>query len=271
VLSLNDDLEPEMLIAQLSDLHVCAPGTLYRGLVDSNSMLADAVSALDRFDTRPDLVIISGDITEHGTADEYAEARRLLAGIAAPVIAIPGNHDEREAFRTAFAVAGTGPLHVVRDDLGPVRLIGLDVTVPGLHHGDFDATAETWLSARLAEAPERPTLIAMHQPPFDSGIGFIDPYRCFGEGRLAALLAQHPQVQRVVCGHVHRAMTTTLGGRIVSMAPATCSSIALRLAPGAEPASFIEPPGFLLHHWDGRAMVTHHAPIGQFRGPLPFF
>lgn len=262
---------PQMLIAQLSDLHLVAPGTLYQGLVDSNAMLADAVAALARLDVPPDVVIISGDITEHGTADEYAEARRLLAGIAAPVIAIPGNHDERAAFRAALGGPADGPLHAVRDDLGPVRLIGLDVTIPGLHHGDFDAAAEAWLADRLAEAPDRPTLIAMHQPPFASGIGFIDPYRCIGEDRLAALLARHPQVERVVCGHVHRAMTTMLGGRIVSMAPATCSSIALRLAPWAEPASFIEPPGFLLHRWDGRAMVTHHVPIGQFRGPLPFF
>lgn len=260
-----------MLIAQISDLHVCAPGTLYQGLVDSNGMLADAAAAIGRLETRPDVVIVSGDVTEHGTAEEYAVARALLAGIAVPVLAIPGNHDEREAFRSAFGMAGNGPLHFVRDDLGPVRIIGLDVTVPGLHHGDFNDDAETWLATRLAEAPDQPTLIMMHQPPFASGIGFIDAYRCFGEERLAAMLDRYPTVERVVCGHIHRAAQRRFGGTIAVTAPSTTTAIALRLGEGAEPASFVETPGMLLHWWDGSAMVTHHMPIGPARGPMGFF
>lgn len=260
-----------MLIAQISDPHVCAPGTLYQGLVDSNGMLADAVAAIGRLETRPDVVIISGDITEHGTPDEYALARALLAPIAVPVLAIPGNHDEPGAFRMAFGMGGDGPLHFVEDGLGPVRVIGLDVTVPGHHHGQFDAAAEAWLSARLAEAPERPTLVMMHQPPFASGIGFIDDYRCFGGDRLAALLGRFPAVERVVCGHIHRAAQRRFGGTIAVTAPSTTTAIALRLGEGTEPASFVETPGMLLHWWDGGGITTHHMPIGMFAGPLPFF
>jgi 3',5'-cyclic AMP phosphodiesterase CpdA len=259
-----------MLIAQISDLHVCAPGTLYQGLVDSNGMLAEAVAAIGRLETRPDVVIVSGDITEHGTAGEYAEARRLLAGLTMPVLAIAGNHDERGAFRAAFG-GPEGPLHFVRDELGPVRIIGLDVTVPGLHHGDFDAAAEDWLAARLAEAPRRPTLVMMHQPPFASGIGFIDEYRCFGGERLAGLLARYPAVERVVCGHIHRAAQVRFGGTIAMTAPSTTTAIALRLGEGAEPASFVETPGMLVHWWDGVGMTSHYMPIGEFRGPLGFF
>jgi 3',5'-cyclic AMP phosphodiesterase CpdA len=235
-------------------------------------MLAAAVTTIGRLESKPDVVIVSGDVTEHGTAEEYGEARRLLSGIGRPLLAIPGNHDEREAFRAAFGGPVTGPLHFVRDDFGPVRIIGLDITVPGLHHGDFDAAAEAWLAARLAEAPNSPTLIMLHQPPFESGIGFIDAYRCFGGERLAALLVRYPSVERVVGGHIHRMAQRRFGGTIAMTAPSTTTAIALRLDVGAEPASFVETPGLLLHHWgEASGMVTHHMPIGAFRGPLPFF
>jgi 3',5'-cyclic-AMP phosphodiesterase len=261
-----------MLIAHISDLHVCLPGTLYQGLVDSNAMLANAVAAIGRLESRPDAVIISGDITEHGLSDEYAEARRMLANIGVPFVAIPGNHDERAAFRAGFGLLGTGPLHTMREDLGPVRIIGVDVTVPGLHHGEFDDAAEAWLAARLAAEPERPTLIMLHQPPFESGIGFIDAYRCMGGKRLEALVLRYPAVERVVCGHIHRMAQRRFGGTIALTAPSTATAIALRLDEGASPASWIEPPGMLLHHWrEGTGMVSHFMPIGQFRGPLEFF
>jgi 3',5'-cyclic AMP phosphodiesterase CpdA len=265
-----------VLIAQLSDPHVCAPGTLYQGLVDSNAMFEAAIRRLASLDPAPDLVLISGDVTEHATAEEYRHARRLMAAIAPPVLAIPGNHDEREGFRTAFADLGflppTGPLHFTSDAHGPVRVLGLDISVPGHHHGDFDDTAATWLEAALAAEPDRPTIIMMHQPPISTGIGFIDTYRCFNGERLAAIVSRYPAVERVLCGHVHRQISVRFGGTLLLTAPSTTTAIALRLAPGAEPASFVEPPAMLLHHWRLDAgLVTHYLPIEPGEGPLPFF
>lgn len=265
-----------MLIAQLSDPHVCAPGTLYQGLVDSNAMFEAAISRLAALDPAPDLVLISGDVTEHATAEEYRHARRLMAAIAPPVLAIPGNHDEREAFRTAFADLGflppDGPLHYSSGAHGPVRVLGLDISVPGHHHGDFDDAAAAWLEAALAAEPDRPTIIMLHQPPVTTGIGFIDTYRCFNGERLAAIIARYPSVERVLCGHVHRHMSLRFGDTLLLIAPSTTTAIALRLAPDAEPASFIEPPALLLHHWrPDIGLVTHHVPIEPGEGPLPFF
>ena len=265
-----------MLIAQLSDPHLCAPGTLYQGLVDSNAMFEAAIDRLATLDPAPDLVLLTGDVTEHAAPEEYRLARRLLAAIRQPVLAIPGNHDEREAFRAAFADRGylpaTGPLHFAAGGHGPVRVIGLDISVPGQHHGDFDAATAMWLEAALAVEPERPTLIMLHQPPVETGIGFIDAYRCFNGERLAAIVARYPAVERVLCGHVHRHMSLRFGGSLLQTAPSTTTAIALRLAPAAEPASFVEPPALLLHHWRaGVGMVTHHVPIDPGAGPLPFF
>ena len=265
-----------MLIAQLSDPHLRPRGVLYQGLVDSNAMLVAAIETLNRLSPAPDVVILSGDVVDTGTPEEYALAQELLGQIRQPLFAIPGNHDEREAFRLSFGARGhlpkSGPLHFVVGDLGPVRIIGLDITVPGFHYGNMDDDAAAWLESALAAEPLRPTIIMVHQPPFASGITYIDEYSCRLGERLAGIVAHYPAVERIVCGHIHRFMQLRFRGTMLVTAPSTTTAIALRLAVDAEPASFVEPPALLLHHWKPETgLITHFVPIGEFRGPLPFF
>jgi len=265
-----------MLIAHLSDPHLRPRGELYHGIVDSNAMFLAAIRHLASLDPQPDLVILSGDLVDKGTHAEYALAAEMLALIPQPVLMIPGNHDDREAFRACFGhnayMANTGPLHFDIGDRGALRVLGLDITVPGAHHGDMDDAACLWLEARLAEAPERPSVIMLHQPPFDSGIPFIDAYCCRRGTRLAEIVARYPAVERILCGHIHRFMQLRFGGTMLVTAPSTTTAIALRLAGNAVPASFIEPPAMLLHHWrPPYGLITHLVPIGSFQGPLNFF
>lgn len=264
-----------MLIAHLSDPHVRPHGALYQGVVDSNAQFAAAIVHVNALDPRPDLVLLSGDLVDHGCANEYAMLARLLAGLAIPVLAIPGNHDEREAFRAAFAgqswLPESGPIDYAVGDRGPVRIVALDVTLPGEHRGAVSEEGAAWLDRVLATEPSRPTIVMMHQPPFDTGIPYMDLYSCREGQRLSAVLARHPQVERLLCGHVHRVMQLRFGGTILSTAPSTATTIALRLQADARPASYIEPPAMLLHHWRaGTGLVTHFVPIGAFPGPFPF-
>lgn len=263
-----------MLIAQLSDLHVRPAGVLYQGVVDSNAMLANAVRHLNGLDPRPDLVLLSGDLVDTGTEAEYEMLLRLLAPLEVPVRAIPGNHDHRGRFRTAFAADGyvpaAGPINYVCE-LDDLRIVALDVTVPGLHHGQFDEKAAQWLHCTLEGQRERMTLLMMHQPPFETGVPYLDAYSCRGGERLAQLLRRHPQVERVLCGHVHRHMQLRFGGTLLCTAPSTTTAIALALRPDAEPQSNVEPPGFLLHHWrPDVGLLTHWLHVGTFPGPYPF-
>jgi 3',5'-cyclic AMP phosphodiesterase CpdA len=265
-----------MLIAHLSDPHLRAQGQLYQGLIDSNAQFDLAIRHLNALDPAPDLVLVTGDLVDEGSAAEYVTVRRALAAIRQPILVIPGNHDEREAFRACFAdhrhLPATGPLHFAVGDKGPVRVLGLDVTVPGRHHGELTDAAGDWLEAALAEEPERPTLLMMHQPPVESGIVCIDAYSCRDGQRLEAIIRRHRQVERLLCGHIHRFMLRRFGGTILLTAPSTTTAIALRFAPSAEPASFLEPPAFLLHQWrEPTGFVTHHLPVGPFPGPFPFF
>jgi Icc protein len=264
-----------MLIAQLSDPHLRPQGVLYQGLVDSNAMFAAAISHLKQLRPRPDLVLLSGDVVDEGSRAEYAVAKAMFAEIDQSLLVIPGNHDEREAFRQCVSdrtiLPPSGPLHFIAADHGPVRIIGLDVTIPGQHHGDMDDAAVAWLEDALATEPARPTIIMMHQPPFESGIPYIDIYRCRRGQRLAEIVARYPAVERILCGHIHRFMQLRFGGTMLCTAPSTTTAIALRLSPDAKPASYVEPPAMLLHDWrPDTGLITHFVPIGSFRGPLPF-
>jgi Icc protein len=264
-----------MLIAQLSDPHVRPEGELYQGVVDSNAMFAAAIAHANALDPAPDLVLLSGDLVDKGTADEYAMMTRLLAMLRPPVLVIPGNHDERERFRAAFRhrvpLPDSGPMNYVADGHGPVRIVALDVTLPGLHHGAIDQAGAAWLDEVLSQEPSRPTILMMHQPPFESGVPYLDAYLCRDGGRLAAVVSRHPQVERIVCGHVHRFMQVRFGGTMLCTAPSTATTIALQLRPDAKPISHVEPPAILLHHWRPEVgLVTHYLPVGTFPGPYWF-
>ncbi|MGO8918046.1 MAG: phosphodiesterase [Stellaceae bacterium] len=264
-----------MWIAQISDTHIRPAGVLYQRVADSNAMVAAAIGQINALDPLPDLVLLSGDIVDEGRPAEYAMARQLLATLTAPLRIIPGNHDDRSACRAAFHdhayLPASGPFNYVDDRSGPVRIVALDVTLPGQHHGEVDDDALSWLDGVLASDRERPTLLMMHQPPFACGVPYLDQYWCRGGERLAAIVARYPAVERIVCGHVHRQMQLRFAGTVLCTAPSTVTAIALQPRPDARPASFLEPPGFLLHHWQAdRGLLTHSVPIGAFPGPFSF-
>lgn len=264
-----------MFIAQLSDPHVRPYGVLYKGVVDSNALFAAAIAHVNALEPRPDLVLLTGDLVDEGAPNEYAMLRRLLRGLEIPALVIPGNHDSREAFAQAFAdhsyLPRSGAMNYVVGDRGPVRVVAVDVTVPGLHHGELGDAAARWLDDVLAAEPERPTIVMLHQPPFECGIPYLDAYLCRSGDRLAAIAARHRQIERIVCGHVHRHMQLRFGGTVLCTAPSTATAIALRLDPQAKPASFEEPPAILLHHWrPPSGLITHFVPVGAFPGPYPF-
>ncbi len=128
---------------------------------------------------------------------------------------IPGNHDNRINLREVVGDQGTAMLpgfvqYVV--DAGPVRLIAHDTNVPGQGGGELCAERLDWLDQRLAEEPMRPTLIAMHHPPFLTGLAALDQIGLANADAFAAVIARHPQVERIVAGHVHSMMLRRFHG-----------------------------------------------------------
>lgn len=265
-----------MLIAQISDAHVGAPGTLFYDRFDTPAALKRAIDALNRLDPRPDVVLFTGDLGDKGTADEYAHIRRLLSALDMPLFVIPGNHDNREAMLEAFRdapylAASRDFFHYAVDDY-PVRLIGLDtVNADEFGAGDMCEARLDWLDRTLAAEPDRPTVVFMHHPPFDTGIAHMDRIKCANGEAFAAVVARHPQVERVLCGHVHRPIQMRLGGTIAQIAPSVAHQVPLDLRPDGPSAFIFEPPAFMLHHWqEGRGIVSHTHYVGDFGQPISF-
>lgn len=265
-----------MLIAQLSDLHVCARGQRANGVVDTNAMAERALQALAAWAPRPDALLLTGDLVETGRADAYAQLLALLAPISLPLYPVAGNHDEREALASAFgerfaphAQRLPGFLQYAAP-LGDLRLLVLDTVVPRRGHGALCSTRLAWLAERLAEDAS-PTLIAMHHPPFATGIEHMDAMGLLeGAVALEALVHRHPQVQAILCGHLHRSIQTRFGGTVAATCPSTAHQIALTLDGQGPDGYVMEPPGFQLHRWRGGRLVSHTVPLGDFGGTQPF-
>jgi Icc protein len=248
-----------MLIAQLSDPHLKAADEPDLALAESDRMFGRAIARLNALDPRPDVVLLTGDLACSGAPAEYDHLAALLGPLEIPALAIPGNRDDRERFRTVFAhhphMPADGPIHFVADGFGPVRIVAFDITVPGKYRGQITEEGVAWLEGVLAAEPERPTLIMMHQPPFPSGVPYLDAFLAHGgphcrEGaRLAELVARHPCVERIVCGHIHRYLNLRFGGTSLCTAPATMSTRK-------------DPPAFLLHRWQPRrGLFTEELPV----------
>jgi 3',5'-cyclic AMP phosphodiesterase CpdA len=259
-----------MLIAQITDLHIRRPGELaYSGEIDTAERLERAVAFINGFRPRPDLVLATGDLVDFGRTEEYQNLRRILEHLAPPVYLIPGNHDSRAGLREVFAdhdyLPADGFLHYTIEHL-PVRLIGLDTMDPGKPSGLLCADRLSWLEARLGEQPERPTLIFMHHPPFLTGIKEMDDLRCFGGERMGEVVRRHPQVERVICGHLHRATQMRWYGTIAASTPATAPEVALTLNGHGEHGWEPTPPYVGFHLWQGAAgLVSHLAEVRESR------
>jgi len=253
------------LVLQLSDLHLRAdPG-------DSLASLRAAVEAVGALTDRPDALIVSGDLSDDGSERSYEQAAELLAELRLPTHVLPGNHDDRAAMRKVFGLAGAGDEPIdYSAELGPLRLVALDSTLPGEERGGLSAATLSWLDGELALEPSRPTLLALHHPPFVTALPAFDEICLSAVERsgLAAVLERHPQVRRVVCGHIHRTITAELAGRAVLAIPSTHRQA--RLDFRSEDFSLsADPAGFALHAWTGEELTSHVQPVDRISGADP--
>jgi 3',5'-cyclic AMP phosphodiesterase CpdA len=263
-----------MILAQVTDMHIKTPGMLAYRKVDTAAHLARAVAALNALAPQPDLVALTGDLVDFGKPEEYEHLRTLLAPLRAPYLLLPGNHDERTALRAAFPehdyLPRAGFLQYATD-CGPLRLVALDTLIPMQGGGELCAERLAWLDQTLAAAPDRPTVVMMHHPPFLTGIAHMDEQGLAGREGFTAVIRRHLQVERIICGHLHRSIQCRVAHTVASTCPAPCHQVALDLRADGPSAFVLEPPGFQLHQWiEGTGLVTHTAVIGEYDGPHPF-
>lgn len=253
-----------MLIAQITDIHLgfdpINPDEFNRQRLDST------LAALRALVPPPDLLLVTGDIANDGDdAQSYQRYREAIAGLDFPIYPLMGNHDSRAPFLELFPDTPQydGFIQYAIEDW-PLRILVLDTLEVGRHGGGFDEVRAQWLRARLDEAPDRPTLIALHHPPIATGIGWLteDPGAEW-IARLRAVVEGRSNIVAMLAGHVHRTIITGWAGTTLIVCPSTAPQVALDLRPidpeqpDDRPMIVAEPPGYGLHIWRDGQLVSH--------------
>jgi 3',5'-cyclic AMP phosphodiesterase CpdA len=245
-----------MLIAQISDTHILEKSSDQAVGASRAENLRRCIADINRHGV--DLVIHTGDSVQNGEAEEYAHLREILADLEAPLYLIPGNRDRHGALRDALNHLSYLPrdgdfLHYVVED-HPIRLVALDSVVAEERKGVFCARRLAWLEETLAREPDKPTLLFMHHPPFDIEPHYVGGYRRPQEAEdLAAVVSRHPQVARLLCGHVHCLHRTAWGGTVATTMPSVAVDLRKAVDEVIEAA-----PLYLLHVASReRGLVSH--------------
>lgn len=223
---------------------------------------------------RPAFVVISGDLVDQGSAEEYELATAVLNLIDLPIHVVPGNHDH--AVTLLDHLADAGHAQAARDeadrcyyrvDYPELIMLCCDSSVVGRDDGELGPTQLRWLDRELSASGDRPVVLAMHHHPVASGIAAMDAIMLRDAMDLAQVLNRHDPIQRLLVGHLHRATTTTFAGTVVTSAPSTYRQVHLDLLPEALGAFVEEPPGLLLHQLRPTQEITTHYVHVRASGP----
>lgn len=226
---LGEHPHPGHVIAHISDPHLLAGGALQYGQIDTVEHLQRALTRLGQIEMPPQAIVFTGDLADEGEPAAYARLRAIVepaaAAWGAQVIWCMGNHDEREPYsRELFGEESAQPQDRVHDVAG-LRIVALDTTVPGWHHGALDPDQLTWLAGVLATPAEHGTLLAMHHPPIPVPMVPEAELIALHDQRALAEVVHGTDVRAVIGGHFHYTSFSTFAGVPVSVASATCYTL----------------------------------------------
>ncbi len=264
-----------MIIAQISDTHIVEEGKNTLAVAPTASNLARCIEHLNQFKPTPDVVVISGDITENGLPDQYSHAAKLLSGLEIPYFIIPGNHDINENLWTQFGEEKClhmqdGMFNYVVEDF-PVRLIAMDSTIANASGGELTQKQLNWLDEKLGEKPHCPTLIFLHHPPVPCSVLETDDDGFIGAKELGAVLEKYSNIERLACGHIHMPISTKWSGTVVSSAPSTGMRLSLDLTMKKPSGFFLDRPAYQIHHWTPQNnLITHTIYVHEETQPFSF-
>jgi 3',5'-cyclic AMP phosphodiesterase CpdA len=244
------------VVVQLSDFHL--------GDDEEASARLDAVLAhVAAMAVRPDALLVTGDVLDApDRAGDYAAVGRRLAALGVPVIACPGNHDDRVRFRSLLAGdPAEGPVDT-RLDLDGLTILACDTSVAGQPWGRLEAATLAWLERELAGA-SGPVLVALHHTPVPIGMPIIDAIALRRPEGLEQVLRAAPNVIGVVSGHAHTTAATTFAGLPLLVCPAVSSTILLEQEGGATPVfDRSAPPALAIHLVEGARLTSHVRVVG---------
>ncbi|MFD0207517.1 MULTISPECIES: phosphodiesterase [Saccharothrix] len=245
-----------MLIAHLSDPHLRTDALA----AEPAASLRLALGRVLALDPRPDCVVITGDLTEHGHVGAYDQLREVIGRFPLPLYLTTGNHDDPKALvevfgGTAFLGGGASAHYEVAHP--GFTVVALDSWRPDGPAGRLGDEQLSWLDDVLGRRPEVPAFVCLHHPPVAVGIPYLDGMRLADGPALGEVLRRHGNVARVLAGHVHRPISVPFAGTAVSVAPSTYRQTSLTLRADQQTGYLAEPTGFLLHVATESGFATH--------------
>ncbi|KLI64495.1 metallophosphoesterase [Aurantiacibacter marinus] len=256
-----------MLIAQMTDIHIGFEPDARPEELNRTRFRATLDRLLAQPNT-PDLLLVTGDITDRGDRNSFTRTAEMLAECPFPVKALVGNHDSREELLRAFPGTATDEHGFIQSAFvqDGLLVVSLDTFEPGRHGGAFCTKRRDWLMTVLEEHSDTPAVIFMHHPPVVSGIAWMDPdpSEQWIANLAAALEGRADQVQAIHCGHLHRQLNARFCGIPVSVTPSVAPLVSMDLRsissdiPDSRSLITTEPPTYALHRWDGTNIVSHY-------------
>ncbi|QZY29508.1 metallophosphoesterase [Nocardioides coralli] len=221
--------QPRHVVAHLSDPHLLADGALQYGAIDPEPGLVQALERLSRIDPAPQALVFTGDLADRAEPAAYRRLRELVEpfarGIGAEVVWVMGNHDERAPYaRALFGTDDTGPQDRVHEVDG-LRIVALDTTVPGYHHGELSADQLAWLADVLATPAPHGTLLALHHPPIPVPTVPVAAIIELADQQRLADVVRGTDVRGILGGHYHYTSWSQFAGIPVSVASASCYTL----------------------------------------------
>lgn len=230
---------PDYVLLHISDTHLISGGSLY-GAVDADGRLGELLGQLKDSGVRPDAIVFTGDLADAGEPGAYRKLRAAVepfaAELGAELVWVMGNHDNRAALRSWLLdeAPTMAPLDRVRTIDG-LRIITLDTSVPGHHHGEITKPQLDWLATQLRMSAPHGTILALHHPPIPSVLDLAVTVELRDQAALGRVL-QGSDVRAILAGHLHYSTTATFAGIPVSVASATCYTQDLTVAAGEHAA-----------------------------------
>lgn len=228
---------PDHILFHFSDTHLIGDGELY-GAVDAVARLRGLLAQAEASRIAPTAIVFTGDLTDQGEPLAYERLRALVEPLAeqlgAPLVWVPGNHDDRAALRAHLLdePGSAEPLDRVHLFDG-LRVVVLDTTVPGEHYGEVTDDQLAWLRSVLAEPAPFGSIVAMHHPPVPCIQDLAVTVELRDQRRLAEVLTG-TDVRAILAGHLHFSTTATFAGIPVSVASSACYSQDLAVAAGGQ-------------------------------------
>ncbi len=232
------------VVAQISDLH-------FNGTANHRRRNEAVVAYLNRHADGIDALVVTGDLADTGTADQYREFVEVVK-TPLPTLVTIGNHDNLATFRAVTQIPENSIL-----DVGGVRIIAVDSSLPDSASGYLSEETLGFIDSAIRDVGgSTPVFLAFHHPPVVLHMPVMDVIRQTGEERLAALVSSHPNIVALLCGHAHTPAVTTFAGKPLCLAPGVSSTLNLPFE-GDGVINVGQPPSIAFHLLDDERLTTH--------------